>query len=178
MSVLNEEQIDYINEVLHDLSHETDRAAAVLVGAEIDRVLGKILERFLLPVRSKASSPLLEQDGPLGNLASRIELVYRLGLVSTTMHRELHLLRKIRNLFAHRVKGVAFDVLPVSDLVKSLHVPQWLLGGNPAMAQPLGTRKSQFIVSGATAVAWLTSLANKVERRKESENEFRGKDAT
>jgi DNA-binding MltR family transcriptional regulator len=114
-----QDELNRVNRVLREFFKENDRAAAVLVAAEIDRVILKMLESFMLPAR-KASSPFLGRDAPLEAFAVRIELLYRIGLIPPVMHHDLQLIRKIRNKFAHGPTGLDFDQSPVKELATKL----------------------------------------------------------
>src|SRR5690606_18966025 len=56
---------------------------------------------------------------PLGSFSARTQAAYVLGLISENEFKELNTLRKIRNLFAHKVK-MSFDVQQVKDLCANL----------------------------------------------------------
>lgn len=91
-----------MNEIFAEFFKETDRAAAILISAEIETQLTTLLEQFFVP--GTTSIRLLEPE-PLGSLGAKIELAYRVGMISPELHRELHLIRKIRNKFAHKGAG-------------------------------------------------------------------------
>ena len=101
--------ITYAGEIFKEISRESDRASAILTGAELEGSLFRIIDRYLLPEIPSKGIRLLGKDGPLGSLASRIETVYRLGLIPPSYHHDLHLLRRIRNEFAHGPKGISFE---------------------------------------------------------------------
>lgn len=175
MAVLENDQIKYINKVLKELSSESDRASAILLGAEIDSALRTIIEKYLLEPLGN-SSQLLEQDAVLGSFSAKIEICYRLGLISKLIHRELHLIRKIRNKFAHHTIGISFDTQPVKDWVSNLKISQWVLEGRRDIAEDgiLDSKKDKFILSGATVITLLTSLGNRIQKVKEKEPEIDG----
>ena len=119
--------IKYINEVLKETAKESDRAAAILIAAEMDRLLQNIVEKLFFP-KAKTSDPdLFESGGPIDNFSSRIEIAYRLGLMPKHYHDDLHIIRKIRNKFAHAPKGLTFNDPPITDWVKQLSTPQGIV---------------------------------------------------
>jgi hypothetical protein len=120
------EELDYGNKILKEFFGQSDRSAAVLIGAEIDIQLERILSHFLLPPLKK-SSPLLQHDGPLGSFSTRIEMIYRLGLIPEDWHHDLHVIRKIRNEFAHGRTGLDFKQPPVCDLAANLIIGKRLV---------------------------------------------------
>lgn len=91
-------------EFLDEFKGETDRAAVIVGAAKLDLIMYQILQRFLLPSPG-GSDDLFEGDSPLSTLSSKINILYRLGLIDATFARALHLVRRIRNDFAHEVTG-------------------------------------------------------------------------
>jgi DNA-binding MltR family transcriptional regulator len=114
-----QDELNAVNRVLKEMQTESDRAVAVLVGAEVDNRLLALLEAFLFPPQKK-STRLLEQDGPLGTFSSKIEILYRVGLIPPEFHHDLHTIRAIRNEFAHKGVGLSFNSDRVRDLCRNL----------------------------------------------------------
>ena len=116
-------------EVLHDFSNfveefktETDRASVILGAAKLDTLLSQLLERFLLPSVS-SNDELLEGDSPLSTFSARINICCRLGLIGSDFAKSLHLVRRIRNSFAHEIVGVSLQTGSHADRLKSLLLP-------------------------------------------------------
>lgn len=108
--------------VIDSLRHEqSDRAAAVLGVATLDTLLERLLRAWVLP-----GSPerIFESSGPLATLASKIDIACSFGMIASEDRRELHLLRKIRNDFAHAVDHtLTFDSPAVADRIVELRAP-------------------------------------------------------
>ena len=107
-----------------EFKDESDRAAVVLGVSNLDNLLYQLLEGFLQPNTGKKDE-LLEGDSPLSTFSARIHMCYRLGLIDSEFTRALHLVRKIRNSFAHQVSGVSLQSGPQSDRIKDLVQPFW-----------------------------------------------------
>lgn len=90
------------------LGRESDRGAALMAAAYLESELSILLGAFLVD-DTRAQKALLSESGPLAAFSARIELAYLLGLVSPVGRRDLHLIRKIRNDFAHSPTNVSFD---------------------------------------------------------------------
>ena len=162
---LSDSGLRYGQKVLKEMQKESDRATAILLGAELDDILHQILSKRLLPPKSK-SGRLLEQDSPIGSFSARIELTYRLGLIHPMVHGELQLIRKIRNEFAHKKVGVSFKTQPVSQLTAELFFPkainQLFLKKHKEVFNP--DSRSRFVCSGALLLWRLTILHERVKR--------------
>ncbi len=115
-------------EFTQEFSQDNDRAAVILGAARLDDELRHLLEAVLVP-NTTSSDDLLDSDGPLGSFSARIHMCYRLGLVDADMARALHLVRKIRNSFAHEVSGSSLDSGSYRDRVRALARPFLRLPG-------------------------------------------------
>jgi hypothetical protein len=103
-----------------DLAHESDRAIAIVGAAQLEQALEALLRNHLVPCGTQ-DDPLFDGPyAPLANLSSKIDLAHRLGLISARWCRDLHLIRKIRNAFAHNVSGCTFDDSSVRSRVLEL----------------------------------------------------------
>jgi len=100
-----EEQFDKLDQVIRfrlSLEVETDRGCALMAGAYLDSELKKLLKNHLVS-NEKIQDELFELSRPLGTFSSRIDPAYLLGLIGPQAHRDLHLIRKIRNDFGTRL---------------------------------------------------------------------------
>src|SRR5206468_5368147 len=93
-------KLDEVADFRFSLSNETDRGAALVCAAFLEEDLKALLERYFTDV-PKVVSRLLDQSGPLATFSAKIDLSFVSGLISEEMYRALHLLRRIRNSFAH-----------------------------------------------------------------------------
>lgn len=110
------------NAFLKEFSEESDRAAVVLGAAKLDFSLYQLLVRFLLP-SSGSRDELLEGDSPLSTFSAKINLCFRLGLIDAEFTRALHMIRKIRNEFAHDVSSSKLDAGSHRDRIRDLIAP-------------------------------------------------------
>jgi hypothetical protein len=114
---------------LNEFMAESDRAAVVLGAAKLDLNLYQIIQKVLRP-NPGSRDELLDGDSPLSTFSSKINLAYRLGLIDPAFVRALHLIRRIRNDFAHEVAGSNLDHGSHKDRVRELasmfhHLKGW-----------------------------------------------------
>lgn len=102
-----------------EFRNESDRAAVILGASKIDSLLSMMLDKFLLPCPNSTDN-LLSNNGPLATFSSKIDMCYRLGLIDSHFCRNIHLVRRIRNSFAHEVYGAKLNSGSHRDRVKSL----------------------------------------------------------
>jgi hypothetical protein len=109
------------NSVLIDeFANESDRAAVILTAAIFEEVLEALLNARLCPATDDPDELFAGTTSPAATLHAKIVLAYRLGLVSAQFRRDLHVIRRIRNDFAHNVHGCSFDATPVRARVSEL----------------------------------------------------------
>jgi mannitol operon repressor len=86
-----------------------------VAAAFIDSKLAETLQAYLLT--DKLSNDLIYgANAPLGTFSARAQISLALGLIDRVEYDEIHLVRKIRNLFAHEKHGISFK----DDRVKKL----------------------------------------------------------
>jgi DNA-binding MltR family transcriptional regulator len=97
------EHLDQVILFRQTLSAETDRGVALVCAAYLDGELKALLEKTFVDAPNTIDK-LFEGTGPLATFSSRIDLALAIGLLRGESHRGLHLIRKIRNDFAHQYK--------------------------------------------------------------------------
>lgn len=90
----------------------------------------RLTEALKIVMRRDATieKDLFRGPGALGSFAVKIQLAYMLGLIAKDTYRDLDILRKVRNDFAHNVKVKTFDDQRISNRIKSMHVYKVLVG--------------------------------------------------
>jgi hypothetical protein len=95
--------------------HKSDTEAAVVASTYLEDRLGfAIKSRFVkLPETGDVTKHLTEAAlfqgyGPLASFYAKIDIGFALGLYDNTRRTELHLIRSIRNEFAHTIEPVTF----------------------------------------------------------------------
>lgn len=123
------EDIANLSSFFEELQRETDRGLPLVSAALIDEKLLEALAAFFC--EGAASDNLLDKpNAPLGTFSARIDACFALALIDEHEYREISLIRKIRNLFAHSKHGLSFSDERVVSLCASL-----------ASEMPSGTEK-------------------------------------
>jgi DNA-binding MltR family transcriptional regulator len=108
---------------IEDLQKETDRGAALIGAAFLDNVLESMLRAYFVDDK-KVVNELLNSNNLLGTLSVKGKLAYCLGLIGRENYRDINVIRKIRNEFAHVDKPVSFNMPEVKDLCQGLISPK------------------------------------------------------
>lgn len=115
---------------LNELQNETPRASVIVGAAFLDARLHELLSNFLIEDK-RAVQDLLgsdkKADRPLSAFSARINAAYCLGLISQIERDDLHLIRRIRNRFAHRLHDLSFDDDEIINWCHSLKIPKNVL---------------------------------------------------
>lgn len=110
-----ERRAEYLVNFINLLKQESDRGCVIVSAALIDDILDKLLKKRLAPPADNKRDELFDSNSALSTFSARIDLAYRLGLLRSSSRRTFHMLRKIRNNFAHISTPESFG----SDSVKS-----------------------------------------------------------
>jgi DNA-binding MltR family transcriptional regulator len=111
--------------IIDEIQRQTDRGAAIIAAAVIEDVLKHLISARLVELSSKRKKALFdESNGPLSNLSSKIELGFALGLFNEERRDSLHLIRKVRNTFAHKMHPISFEDPHISEIVETGVTPQ------------------------------------------------------
>jgi hypothetical protein len=96
-------------EFAEQLTAESDRGSVIVSASVIDDVLAKLIQAMLVPSVEKRDELFEGATAPFSTFSARIDLAYRLGLIKVETRASFHLLRKIRNDFAHVIDAKNFE---------------------------------------------------------------------
>ena len=78
-----------------ELEGGSDHASAILAGAFLDAVLGDLLRTFFID-DSDSDDKIFEYPGILASFAAKIQIAYRLGLISVKEYQTLNTIKGVR----------------------------------------------------------------------------------
>ena len=97
-----EEALKRFGALVEEMNSESDRAVAIVGAAWVEEALSDSITSFL-QVHETAHRNLFAGNTPLSTFSAKIDLARLLGIVSDTIWSDLHIIRKIRNQFAHHI---------------------------------------------------------------------------
>lgn len=106
----------------NEFENSSDRAIAIVSAAFLDEVLGKILKEFFIDDDSHDRT-IFTGNGFLSTFSAKINLSYRLGLISEYEYKLINKIRSIRNIFAHELSDLNFSTQSISDKCKNINPP-------------------------------------------------------
>ncbi|MBU1393561.1 MAG: hypothetical protein KJ856_12930 [Gammaproteobacteria bacterium] len=172
----NRRRADSFINFMDMLGNESDRGCVIVSAAIFDDILTSLLKKKLAPSLEKKDE-LFENGSAFSSFSSRIDLAYRLGIIRGNFRATLHMIRKIRNEFAHISEPKSFDtssvksrVIEIFNLNKSIMDSfsesmrdqniQVFSGSN--FIEVIGTRKSyEFLLS--SYAAFILEAVNDIE---------------
>lgn len=114
------EAADLFQRYLATITAESDRGAVLVAATLLDHALENVLRKKLVPSVESDDSLFTGPYAPLRSFAAKIELAFRLGLLTRDTKRMLTIFRKLRNDLAHGVDTVAFQNEPIRDRLKAM----------------------------------------------------------
>jgi hypothetical protein len=101
-----------------------DRATALVLSSVVELALESLLQSRMRPnLNSETMRALFDPDGPIGTFSAKTALAYAVGIIGTTIQKDLYLIRTIRNEFAHSRKPFDFDTPEVKNVCAFLKTP-------------------------------------------------------
>src|SRR5713101_6980605 len=121
---------------LQEFQQETDRAAAVLAMAYLDGKLEELL-RSKFVSKHKIIDDLFDGQGGLSSSSAKVSIAYAVGLISLSAAQDLHLIRQIRNDFAHKPHGLSFQTASIANRVSGLRSLKFLKKATTSEGKPI-----------------------------------------
>ena len=109
-----------IHDIFQELLNGSDRAVAIVGGALVEELLTRALKYFLRP-DATSMEELFSFSGPLGTFSAKIRMGYHLGCYGEEVRRDLDILRRIRNDFAHELQAT-FSTQVIRDRTASFQL--------------------------------------------------------
>ena len=144
---------DRLRAVIDEVKSQTDRGTAVVAAALLEELLQHAVLDRLIELSSERREALFDRNGaPLSTFSAKIEMSFALGVINNDARLALHVIRDIRNIFAHSIDPISFDDPEVASIIDNRSSK-----GVKAMAD---NRRNKFINSfGAIAVVLFSTLA-------------------
>jgi hypothetical protein len=109
-----------VRAMIRETKGESDRAMALTMGAVIDSQVHAIVRKRLLSGLHGRSRLFDGPAAPLGTAFARNAFLYEIGAISSALHADLELVRRVRNQFAHEWAINSFSHRRVAGLVDNL----------------------------------------------------------
>lgn len=156
----------YWDDVLkREFDKETDRGAAIFATSLFDEALKTLLMTFLVSNTSSKDEIFEGPNAPLSTLSSKIVMSYRLGLITDKFARDLNLIRKIRNEFAHNIQGCDFMHSSIQSRIQELDKSSEILLKLNVMDKKSDDHEKNPRRVFLMVCSWmLTSIHNKIDR--------------
>lgn len=128
------EDVETDLEAMRDLMKESDRSKAIMLTAALDDSLRNIISMSMSSERLKVErhghtfeERLFEENGPLSSFAAKIDIAFAYGLIDKIGHDDFHIVRQIRNVFAHFRQKLSFSDPRIDKLCQKLESGKKLL---------------------------------------------------
>jgi hypothetical protein len=97
-----------------------DRHFVLMLALEVENTLRYAITSVLPNNDRSIIDKMMDRDGVLSNFSRKIDLGYALALYEKQMHKDLTIIRNIRNSFAHTLIAITLDTPQVSNEVIKL----------------------------------------------------------
>lgn len=108
-------------EAITDLGRATHSSFVLVTSAALDDALQTAILTKLRPDLSNTMKErLFENYGPLSSGAAKIDVAFALGIISEDERSDFHLIKSIRNEFAHPQETMHFEHPEIGDKLRNL----------------------------------------------------------
>jgi hypothetical protein len=87
--------------LLKELARNGHAAHAIWVAASLENNLSHLLQLYMPKLSNRLRAKLFYGYGPFAHFSVKIDVAYALDLIPESLRRDLHVIREIRNSFAH-----------------------------------------------------------------------------
>lgn len=109
--------IELFQILIDNLRIESDRGVVLVVTTMVEVELNRCIEKRLIPAL-KPKRDVVSRS--LKNFAAKIDLAYRIGVITEHEHRVYHQLRELRNVCAHEIDEQNFDKPLFQESMKNI----------------------------------------------------------
>lgn len=102
------------------LNQQTESGHALVIAGIIEDELQKLLLSSMRELSSNLAERLFDGYGPLSTFAGKIDVAFALDLIDESVHRDLRVIKDIRNRFAHTTQFAFFNSPEISKLCEKL----------------------------------------------------------
>jgi hypothetical protein len=119
-----EPDIEHRTALEKEMYHESDRASVVMFGSQVELALEKLLKKkFRSGLSNEKLKGLFEYNAPLASFSAKIDVAYALNLIGPVALHDLHIVRTLRNEFAHSRMPLTYDHPAVKAVCAELKTP-------------------------------------------------------
>jgi DNA-binding MltR family transcriptional regulator len=144
------------NLVIAEINKQSDRAAAVLAVSFLEDRLAELLQAWLVD-EPKIIGKMFNGSGPFASFSAKIDIGLLLGILEKSRHRELHLLRDIRNTFAHGLEALTFETPRIRDQCENFSPPTF---SEPPYIDPAELEKIKQTDIDRWMVEWVSAASS------------------
>jgi DNA-binding MltR family transcriptional regulator len=157
-----------------ELDKESDRSLVIVAAALLDEALKQCVEKRMLPAKKKELCIFSGGNAPLSTFSSRINFCCQIGIISSALQRDLHIIRKLRNDFAHDPFDLSFENNSVKNRIAELDSVSDYKETNPEARSNIGSpgARNDLIFAVSWRLYSITESLNEISAVKEPIPEF------
>lgn len=112
-----------------EIERSSDRACAIIAGSLVETCVDTLLKRVVTDENIwKARS---NSSGAFGSFAVKIDLARLMGLITPLAHKDLVIIKDVRNRFAHDYEITDFDTPAIAAKIKNLRLLEYYVVALP-----------------------------------------------
>jgi hypothetical protein len=158
----------------NELKDESPRGVVLIATAMLEELLRELMLVFLIPNPSSSDTLFDGPNSPFGSLSSKIDGAYRMGLISNSLCRDLHVIRRIRNEVAHQPQSFSFEGPSSKNRIEALTKSHGMYERSPKWVEKMGhpSLRHQFLEAASWMLFFLAAEKGRVQTVRVKGQEF------
>jgi hypothetical protein len=107
-----------IGKILLEMGQTGHAAQAIWIASILENRLEELIALYMPKLSNRMRKKLFETYGPFASFSVKIDVAYALDLIPESLKRDLHVIREVRNAFAHTTKLVHFHSDEMREILK------------------------------------------------------------
>jgi DNA-binding MltR family transcriptional regulator len=144
-------------EIQADIRNAHDRTAAIILGSHVEMYLNELLIAYLPNAKPEIFS---QPNGPLTDFYAKNHLAFAMGIIPEALLKDLEVVRRVRNAFAHAPAPMRFSDAPITNECQKMssHSFHFKEKANEYPEDFLKSERENFYNSAFQVILDLTSL--------------------
>ena len=133
-----------LEQMIASANEESDRGCALILSSNLENRLGKLIKELCVNLTKEVEKRLFCGTGGFATFSSRIDTCYALGQIGEEEYRDLNLIRKIRNEFAHTEGELTFESQSIKSRCSEFGLVKEAETDNPLLVHHFSKPRDRF----------------------------------
>ena len=142
--VMKSQEYLALEQMIASANIESDRGCALILSSNLENRLGNLIKRLCINLPKEVEKRLFSGTGSFSTFSSRVDTCYALGQIGEKEYRDLNLIRKIRNEFAHTEGELTFESHSIKSRCSEFNLVKEAETDHPSLVHHFSKPRDKF----------------------------------